>query len=451
MLKFHIISDTHYYDVKSLGFVDYKDQTLFNESGAILNAVFDWLLAHDDTDIVLIAGDLCTNGHRENSENYVPMLRRLQEGGKRVFVISASHDYYSIGIKENEPRRPDMVYRDELHNIYYDFGLRDAIAIYESDPLSYVAQLAPGYRLLCLNTDDGSNRCMDGLFTWAEAQIRGARAEGQFIFAMHHYPVLPPSPIYPIVSGNIFACSEGLRTRLVEAGLRFVFTGHTHMQNISRIDTPAGALYDINTGAAVGYDAPIRTVVIDDGKMTITTSSIDSFDWDLQDKSVSQYLKDNFDRMLNGIFEAGNTDVSLMLDLIDAVFRINKEKLLRHRRLLQWCGRFFYRLTLGRAGRLLLCGRRIPKSVRDVRVKDFVMEIIRNIYKGDEPHSIETPMGQAVFALAGRLERLGKLFLKRADLPFESLQRFAISLVYDGGLPDNNAVLPLADEYHICA
>ena len=53
---------------------------------------------------------------------------------------------------------------------------------------------------------------------------------------------------------------------------------------------------------------------------------------------------------------------------------------------------------------------------------------------------------RAVFALAGRLERLTRPFLKNAALPFESLQEFAMSLVYDDGLPDNNAVLPLADD-----
>jgi len=440
MLKFHLITDTHYYDLDALGFNDHKDQTVVNESGAVLSAVFDWLLAHDDTDIVLIAGDLCTNGCRVNSEHFVPMLRRLQEGGKRVFLISASHDYYRYDHEGESEPRPDMVYREELYGIYQEFGYNRAIASYEPDPLSYVAQLAPGYRLICLNTDGGPDR-IGGLMDWAEAQILQAKVDGQFIFAMHHYPVLPPSPVYPLLSGDIFEASEGIRTTLAEAGLRFVFTGHTHMQNINRV----GGLYDINTGAAVGTGAPIRTVTIDDEKMTITTSTIDHFDWDLQGKTVSQYLKDSFDRMLNSIFEAGNNDIEEMLNILAGEFSVNKEALLKHRFLLGLGGKFIYRLTLGGAGRLLCCRRKVPKSVRKVRVKDLIMEMVRNIYTGDEPYSTETPMGAAVFALTGRLERLARPFLKKVDLPFESLQGFVMSLLYDGGLPDNNAVLPLED------
>ena len=52
---------------------------------------------------------------------------------------------------------------------------------------------------------------------------------------------------------------------LADAGLRFVFTGHTHMQNIEYLTTPSGnKLWDINTGSLVGYPMPIRSVVIDD-------------------------------------------------------------------------------------------------------------------------------------------------------------------------------------------
>jgi len=437
MLTFHLITDTHYYDLKGLGVSDHKDQTVVNESGAVLNAVFDWLLAHDESDIVLIAGDLCTNSNRVNSENFVPMLRRLQAGGKRVFLIPASHDYYHA---DENKLRTDVVYRDELRGIYHEFGYDSAIAAYEPDPLSYVVQLAPGYRLICLSTDGGEQHRV-GLMDWAEAQIRQAKAEGQFIFGMHHYPVLPPSPIYPIVSNDIVDLSP----RLAEAGLRFVFTGHTHMQNINRIETPMGGFYEINTGAVTGFDGPIRTVVIGEKEMTITTGSIASFDWDLQGKTVSQYLKDVFDRMLNSIFEAMNNDVAEMLNIIDGEFRVNKAALLKHKLLLKLGGKILYRLTLGGAGRLLLCKRKVPKSVRKVRVKDLIMEIIRNIYTGDEPYSTETPMGAAVFAIAGRLEKLTRPFLKKVDLPFDSLQRFVMSLIYDDGLPDNNAVLPLED------
>jgi len=216
------------------------------------------------------------------------------------------------------------------------------------------------------------------------------------------------------------------------------------MQNISFTDTPAGnRLYEINTGSAVGYDAPIRTVTIEDGKMNITTSSIDRFDWDLQGKSVSQYLKDSFDRMLGGIFEAMGHDIERMLDILNGEFRIDKEGLMKRKRLLAAGGKFLYRLTLGGAGTLLLCRRKVPVEVRPMRVKDLIMEAVRNIYRGDEPYSKDTPIGSAVYILMGRIEALARPFLKKVDLPFESLRDFVMSLLYDDGISDNNAVLPV--------
>jgi len=447
MLKFHLIADLHCYNLDIMGHSDHKDQIVVNECGAVIDAVFDRLLAQTDTDLVLIAGDLCTGGDRAHVDALLPKLRRLKAGGKRVFVVTASHDYYKIDHADDGGDGPqeDMVYRDQLYGLYEDFGFSAACSRYEADPLSYAAILAPGYRLLCLNTD-GDKGEGPGLWDWAEAQLAEAKAAGELVLAMHHYPVLPPSPVYPILDSGIFNNSVGMRERLADAGLGFVFTGHTHMQNISYMDTPAGnRLYEINTGSAVGYDAPIRTVTIEDGKMTITTSSIDHFDWDLQGKTVSQYLKDSFDRMLNSIFEAMNNDIPKMLDILNGEFRIKKEELLKRKGLLSIGGKFLYRLTLGGAGTVLFCRRKVPVEVRPVRVKNLIMEAVRNIYTGDEPYSIDTPIGAAVYALMGRIECLARPFLKKIDLPFESLRGFVMSLIYDDGLPDNNAVLPVKE------
>ncbi|MDR0531737.1 MAG: metallophosphoesterase [Oscillospiraceae bacterium] len=440
MLKFHLVTDTHYYNYEKHGFSNHLDQVTVNESGAIIDAIFDKLLADASTDLVLIAGDLVTGGDRVSHEAFLQKLRRLQLGGKRVFVITASHDY-KCEAYGGVPRNAEHICRAELFDFYYEFGFRQAIARYAPDPLSYVAQLAPGYRVLCLNGDLHRQEADDGHYLWAAEQIAKAKAEGQMMFGMHHYPVLPPSPIYPILAPN-----DGLHADvaafLANAGLRFVFTGHTHMQNIARMATPEGGLlYDINTGAAVGCGAPFRTVVIDDETMRVTTETIHDFDWDLRGKSVKQYLDDNFDKMLRSIFEAADKDVEEMLDILDSEFRVNKAALLKFKPLLVLFGKFLYRLTFGGAARLLCC--KIPPEMRHVRVKDFIMEAVRSIYAGDEPYSRTTPQGAAAWAITGRLDALAKPLLKKADLPFENLQSFVASLLYDSGLPDNNAVLPL--------
>lgn len=42
--------------------------------------------------------------------------------------------------------------REELFDLYYEFGFKDAIAV-DQKHLSYVAQLSDGIRLLALNND----------------------------------------------------------------------------------------------------------------------------------------------------------------------------------------------------------------------------------------------------------------------------------------------------------
>ena len=90
----------------------------------------------------------------------------------------------------------NRVSREELWDMYYEFGPNEAIAQIERY-MSYVVQLAPGYRLLCLN-DDGNGKDFCGYdkaqLEWILEQIKSAEQDGEFLFAMTHHPVLPPSP-----------------------------------------------------------------------------------------------------------------------------------------------------------------------------------------------------------------------------------------------------------------
>ena len=78
-----------------------------------------------------------------------------------------------------------------------------------------------------------------------------AHEAGDEVLAMTHHPVLPPSPIYPLFSRrDMLGDFEHTSTVLADAGVQFIFTGHTHMQNIAVKTTEKGnTIYDINTSA----------------------------------------------------------------------------------------------------------------------------------------------------------------------------------------------------------
>lgn len=446
-LKFYLVTDTHYYSLKELGHSNHCDQKCQNESGAIIDAAFDKFIADDEIDIILIAGDLTNNGERPSHLEFIEKLRRLKDAGKRVYVITATHDY---GLRDlNEEHTIDTnsshVHRDELRGFYNDFGFKDAIAEY--DRLSYVAQLAPGFRLLALN-DDGNGRSYCGYdedhLEWILKQIKDAHENGDYIFAMTHHPVLPPTPAYPLVSKrDMLGGYETVPYILADAGLQLVFTGHSHMLNIGSITTEKGnKFWDVNTGSLVGYPTPIRKVTIDSENIHITTEKLDTFDWDFGGKDPQIYLRDHFDELLNGIFDSMAFDFERFVSLSGG-FSLERKTAEKFRVPIKIFGKILQKLTLGKAGRLLFVSRKIDKSVKDILLKDLVVELVRNIFAGNEHYSPDTPMYKAIMALLERLQPIVKRFAKGNEI-LSDLPGFVATLIYDES-PDIEAVIPIAN------
>ena len=102
---------------------------------AIIDAAFDHL-ARSDTQAVLLAGDLTNDGemvcHRELREKLYALAEK-----KPVYLITNTHDWCCDG----NPRRftgarvthdvPTMPHTG-IHDFYYDFGGRQAIAEYRT-------------------------------------------------------------------------------------------------------------------------------------------------------------------------------------------------------------------------------------------------------------------------------------------------------------------------------
>ena len=191
-LKFTVISDIHYYSKKN--FVDGFDknkkpkpgQLFFSRSEEIVEHTFDCLCKNDTPDIVLISGDLTYNGERTSHDEMKAALKKLQQKGKRVYVITATHDYTTprmptYGIDKNDKYiEVESVKRTQLLKYYGDFGYNNAIAKHKST-MSYVAQLADGYRLFALNDDYGDPDCgfSDELMNWVKTEANNAKRYGQ--------------------------------------------------------------------------------------------------------------------------------------------------------------------------------------------------------------------------------------------------------------------------------
>lgn len=452
-LKFYLISDLHHY-APSLGISGeafekryYSDQKCIAETGAILDAVIDKLLADKEINTILISGDLTCDGEKESHLDLIPKLRRLKNAGKRVIAIAATHDYSDNPKRyKNDkilPATPTT--REELWDLYYDFGPNEAIAVHRESH-SYVIKLSPGYRLLALN-DDGNGRSFCGYFpehlNWILEQIKLAQMDGDEILAMTHHPVLPPSPIYPIFSKrDMLGDYENTSAVLADAGVQFVFTGHTHMQNIAVKKTAKGnMIYDINTSSAVGFAGAIRKIELNETEMRVSSSFIDDFNWDLNGKTVNEYLKEHFDHLLNDIFDSMANDIPHLAELAIG-FSVEPSTVLKFRAPFTLLGKILQKLTLGKLAFILGIRKKIDVSVQNLLLKDLVLELVRNIYAGDEPYTPDTPLYKAFEAIINKLKPIIKKMKNGDKYIYLAEDVFLNGVLYDAYPPDNNAVLP---------
>ena len=199
-LKFYVVTDLHYFK-NSLGAYgeEYErkmdfEQKCFAETQAINEAVFDWLAKQEDSDIVLVAGDLTYWGEKECNKAVSQLMRDFQEkSGKRVYLVTAGHDFdrEAKSYDENGAHIIEGTKFSELYDLYKDFGYTDAIA-FNREHLSYVAQLTDGVRLLVICNDmDGKRNFTydDEFFGWIEEQatfcpvsryLRSLKMRGRF-------------------------------------------------------------------------------------------------------------------------------------------------------------------------------------------------------------------------------------------------------------------------------
>ena len=100
---------------------------------------------------------------------------------------------------------------------------------------------------------------------------------------------------------------------------------------------------------------------------------------------------------------------------------------------------------LGKLSRLLWI--RVDPSLKNMLVKELGVEIVRNMFEGDEPYVPGTPVYTLLMKALKRFKpvvrilekKLGKKNPALTDIP-----AFVASLIGNTGMPDNNAVIKLS-------
>ena len=413
-LKIQFITDTHYYSRKggtegaAYDKAESKSQKIIKDTDLVLKAGFDMLCEDTSTDIVVLAGDTTRDGEIESHKEFIEMLRDLKKRGKRVYVITATHDFRDGGVADGYDgdetiQVPAIENRHDLWDMYYEFGPNEAIATFEKS-LCYVVQLAPGYRLFALNDDTNdkeegrgsgySDECME----WILEQLKDAYDNDQYVIAMTHHPMIAPSPFYAIIGkGDMQRNHEVTREIFADHGLHCMLTGHTHVHDISVITSKKGnKFYDIACGAMAGCPPAMRNVTFDPAKGEIRTDTIlikDVPGFDTGGKPFDEYMKGFFFGMIREVIWAMGNDIDRLAEMTPA-FSIPGEKVKKLAWIIKPVGKLLNKLTFKKIWRLCKkeCGLKKEDiaDIADNNVVDFILELIQNLYSGDSPYGPET-------------------------------------------------------------
>lgn len=302
-IKIAVLSDMHYYPVNFVS--DCEDYTTYvggdpkmlEESGSIADAALQ-MVREDNPDILLVSGDLTKDGEIQGHRDLTAKFQKLEDDtDTEVFVINGNHDLYNYTdactFENGKKESAETTEQDDFKTIYANFGYNGEYnAQYFENPsaaqgelagqMSYTVDLGK-FRIVaidsCCYSPDGGNgmgtnehitagRIDEDLMPWVVERIEEAEAEGDTVIGLMHHGVVPhfqgeEDLLYEYVVDDW----QNVATQLADAGMRYVFTGHMHANDISQYTSVSGnTITDLETGSLSSWMSPQRHVTITKGE-----------------------------------------------------------------------------------------------------------------------------------------------------------------------------------------
>ena len=299
-LRIATLSDIHYMDPSLLiangaAFQTYLagDRKLLAESSAIDKAAMDAVVAQQP-DLLLVSGDLTKDGEYVSHIAMSNLLARVAASGTLVYVIPGNHDVnntnamaYNGASKSPVPN----ITPAQFSSIYAPFGYNTAKTV-ARDPnsLAYVVEPFTGLWLLCMDSCQYTPGLdpTEGSFTpqrlsWITNQLALAQANGKVVVGMMHHGLMEhftgQKTLFPQYVVDNY---QTLAPLFASYGMKVVFTGHFHAQDIAQGTFGGNTIYDIETGSTVTYPCPYRLMDLSPaGQLAITTRRISAVNYNL--------------------------------------------------------------------------------------------------------------------------------------------------------------------------
>lgn len=295
-LKIAVVSDIHYMHPSLLvnngaagtAFQNYlnQDPKLVQYSDPIFRKVMEDL-KDERPDILLVTGDITKDGEKISHQAMAGFFQQMQRTGIKVYVVPGNHDINNAKAKRfdgNNAYPVDMTSKNDFAVIYKDFGYGAAIAR-DVNSLSYVAQPFPGLRIISIDAskyeeygpdgDVAAGRIKPATLTWVLQQMAIAKQQHASVFAMMHHNLIEhyagQSQLDP---GYVIDDWQNVANTLADAGLKIIFTGHYHANDIASYSHNGNQLFDIETGSLVTAPIPYRYITADQDRLNISTKNV---------------------------------------------------------------------------------------------------------------------------------------------------------------------------------
>lgn len=322
--KIAVFSDPHLLD-PALGtnladnpeILGYTNKMITASEAILLSAIDEIIL--EDVDLLFIPGDLTKDGELQSHQKFAQHLKTLENSGVKVYVVPGNHDIFNARAKSYnspEPTPTENISHSQFAQIYNDFGYEEAL-FREPNSLSYVAEPVEGLWLIgidCCDYDNNianhtsvtSGRIKPETYEWIKSKIAEGINSNKTVFGIMHHGAtehfIGQTQFFPQYVVKDF---QKVRSEFASLGMKIVFTGHYHAQDIVKFENGGDFIFDIETGSLVTWPSPFRIMELtNDNYLNIFSRRITSIDFDTGGLSFDEYARRAVEEGLPNIIES---------------------------------------------------------------------------------------------------------------------------------------------------
>lgn len=461
--NFYHVTDVHYYSKQNFKcdwrtFPQPSTQICILKSEEAFKKALEIIKDDEDTDTVIITGDLTNHGEAYSHEEVRDILKEFTEKGGNPFVYTDNHDYpyFPIhGFGENGEKIPmEHLPEDVVKKMYEPFGRGKAFDTYD-DGTTYIAEILPGLYHIAMGYDAEDKESMhypyfsDGLMEWVKSHVEKAKEKGATVICSTHRPVVAPSPAYEVVGkGHSFPDGERRMKELADMGVRLFFSGHSHIQCMKEITSDKGnKIYSVQTSSLAAFPPKMRKITVDTEK---GTADIRTIDIDLPDLGMTftEYAKKGFLGIIEEIPYNMEHDVEAFANTQGGI-SLPRDLILKHPKIVTFLGRKLNGLTYSKVAKFSKKYHDLNKAdyeaAKDKKFVALILELVANLYRGNAHYSPETIEYKITMGSFKKIEKMLSVLhidIKKA-LNGYTLPEFVEPLLYNSGLDDDNAVVKI--------